>query len=152
MATWNVNRDGPNWLMNAAGQVIGYRDKLGREYEIPQIAGASGDAEGFTEPAHRILTEVSPVVQSAATGLIFTGAGLYGGVKFRAITGTVILTLYDALSAVGVPIDTITNASLTGGNGTGYYDWSGNKLRPLTTGLWGVLSGGGTFTADVLVS
>lgn len=97
------------------------------------------------------LSEVAPVVSITATGTAHTGTGLYGGVKFRAISGTVTITLYDALSATGTPIHTITAAALDGGNGTGYYEWAGNKLLPLATGLHAVLSGGGTFTADVLV-
>lgn len=49
MAKWNVNRSGPNWLMDSLGRLIGYRDKVGGEHLIPQTTGAWGDAEGKAE-------------------------------------------------------------------------------------------------------
>ena len=46
MAKWNVNRSGPNWLMDSLGRLIGYQDKVGGEHLIPQTTGSWGDAEG----------------------------------------------------------------------------------------------------------
>lgn len=60
MAKWNVNRNGPNWLMDAIGRIYGYRDKRGGEYAIPQIAGNWDDAEGSgpSDTSLRILSGV----------------------------------------------------------------------------------------------
>lgn len=97
-------------------------------------------------------SELAPgIVTLSAAGAVRNGAGEFAGFKVRALTGTVNVVLYDALSATGTPIDTRNAISLTGGDGAGYYAWAGNKVRPLTTGLFLVVSGGGTFTIDFLV-
>lgn len=44
---WKVERTGPDWLMNARGQLIGYRDKMGVEHLIPQT---QAQAEGNQGP------------------------------------------------------------------------------------------------------
>ena len=61
MATWNINRNGPNWLMNGDGKVIGYRDSLGGEHKIPQVAGVWGDAEAASGPSTAVTATTNPL-------------------------------------------------------------------------------------------
>jgi hypothetical protein len=100
------------------------------------------------------LSEVSPVQVATATGTAFTGAGNYRGVKVRAIVGgPQTITIYDALSATGTPIDVIVVNSL----GTWLWDRPSDLLpgvggrRPITTGIHVVISGGTSRTIDVMV-
>lgn len=57
MAKWNINRNGPQWLMDGIGRVLGYRDDRGGEYKIPQVSGAWGDAEALSSPAAGVTTD-----------------------------------------------------------------------------------------------
>ncbi|MBX3634010.1 MAG: hypothetical protein KF683_01205 [Rubrivivax sp.] len=134
------------------------------DWEPPLEPAASPfDARLFRMPGGKILSllpdgsvaalyEPWPVATLTATGSAANAACEYGGVKVRAVSSTVNLVLYDALSATGTPIDTISGLSLTGGpNGDGYYPWSSlGGARINGTGLWVVFSGGGTATVDVL--
>jgi hypothetical protein len=100
------------------------------------------------------LSEVSPVAALTATGTAQTGAGTYRGIKVRAIVGgPQTITVYDALSATGTPIDTIVVNAL----GTWLWDRPSDVLpgvggrRPVATGVHVVISGGTSRTVDVMV-
>ncbi len=70
MATWNINRNGPNWLMDGDGKLIGYRDSSGGEHKIPQVAGVWGDAEAASGPSTAVTATTDPL-----TGGISLSAG-----------------------------------------------------------------------------
>lgn len=117
---------------------------------------ADGVLTGLAGPTGAILalSEVSDVVNISATGIAFTGACEFGGFVVRSQTGgTADITIYDALSATGTAIMTVSNVVV------GAYLWAGdwatagvgtNLRRANTTGCWVVISG--TANIDVLVS
>jgi len=161
MAKWNVTRTGPNWLMNVNGQVIGYKDNVGGEFQIPQISGSWGNAELISAPAGGVktavdasgnvtglvgpsseiiaLSEVTPYVNRTTTGTAFTGACEYAGYVCTVAAGNI--TVYDNTSAAGTVIVPAT-ALVVGafpifGAGT-------NGKMALVTGCHVVLSGAAT--------
>lgn len=100
------------------------------------------------------LSEVAPVSSLTATGTAQTGAGFYRGIKVRAIDGgPQTITVYDATSATGTPIDVIVVNAL----GTWLWDRPSDVLpgiggrRPVSTGVHVVISGGTSRTIDVMV-
>jgi hypothetical protein len=117
----------------------------------------SGNITGFVRPdgSQQALyaPEVSPVVTQAATATAHTGACEFRGIKLRAVSGTVNLTVYDNTSATGTPIHTIAGGAVSGGpDGNGYYPVAvGFAARLNTLGVHVVLSGGGTATWDCYV-
>ncbi len=116
---------------------------------IPNGVSAATGGNLVVNGAVVALSEVSPVVTLTATGLGFTGACEYGGLNVRAVSGTVNIAVYDNTSATGTPIHT-ENAVTLGGK-----PWMGagtTARRANTTGLWLVITGGGTVTVDALVN
>jgi hypothetical protein len=73
VAKWNINRSGPQWLMDAIGRVVGYRDARGGEYIISQSTGAWGDAEALDAPTG--ATSVTPTNKSTAFTIATTDDG-----------------------------------------------------------------------------
>ena len=140
------------WIANADGAVVGVRPARS---ERAEAQWARLDSEGRlldTDNGVLALSEAVAVVELTATGTALTGAGEFRGVKVRAVSGTVNLTIYDATSATGTPIDTLTAISLTGGDDSrGSYLWSAGARRLLSTGCHVVFSGGGTATVDIQV-
>ena len=70
VAKWNINRSGPQWLMDAIGRVIGYRDARGGEYLMAQSTGIWGDAEAFENVGSN-----TPVDKAASFSLAATDDG-----------------------------------------------------------------------------
>lgn len=92
------------------------------------------------------LSEVSPVTPLTATGSAYAlGACLYRGFRVLSVTGDVSITVYDALSATGVPIHSEAGVAVGG------YLWSAGARRPNTNGVWVVLSGTGSAAIEVEV-
>jgi hypothetical protein len=123
---------------------------------IARLNAVGGGAYALALPSGGVLalSEVSPVETLTATGTAQTGAGFYRGVKVRAIDGgPQTITVYDATSATGTPIDTIVVNAL----GTWLWDRPSDVLpgvggrRPVTTGVHVVISGGTSRTVDVMV-
>lgn len=117
---------------------------------------SNGDTHSLALPTGGIaaLSELTSVVTLTATGLTFTGPCEYTGIKVRAyVGGPQTITVYDALSAVGTPIDTI------GVNGLGTWLWDRRdddstgpgSRRQCSTGCHVVISGGTSRTIDVMV-
>ena len=61
MGKWKVNRNGPNWLMDGDGKVLGYRDLRGGEHRIPQTSGAWGDGDEMVNSGGAVTAAVNPL-------------------------------------------------------------------------------------------
>lgn len=62
MGKWNVNRNGPNWLMDRDGKVVGYRDTRGGEYLLSQTSGVWGASDGL----NNVVAGSPPIPVSAS--------------------------------------------------------------------------------------
>lgn len=59
MGKWKVDRNGPNWLMDSIGRLIGYRDTRGGEHLIAQSDQLWGAADGLEDPARLTTSHVA---------------------------------------------------------------------------------------------
>jgi hypothetical protein len=50
MPTWREQRDGPRWLMDKDGRVIGVRDNRGNDWHIPMVQSNKDATEATNEP------------------------------------------------------------------------------------------------------
>ncbi len=90
-------------------------------------------------------------VQRSTTGLVYDGVCEYRGFKVLSSSGTVDVTVYDATSAAGTPIQTLTSVTTTGGNDdAGSYLWASGVFRENLTGVYVVISG--TCVIDFMVN
>jgi hypothetical protein len=103
MPFWNVDRNGPQWLMDAAQRIIGYKDARGRQYQIGQQPVAS--LEVVQDPQLQVL-----------------GAGGGGG-SWGTITGD-IRTQADLQNSLPDPLAGLTSTQIlaSGANVIAYFN------------------------------
>lgn len=135
----------------------GLASQISDEDRVPVIDMTTGQ-EGTVTIAEfmgtYVLSEVQEFVTLSATGSAAIGACEFGGFVVRSQSGgTADITIYDALSATGTPIMTVSNVV------NGVYFWLGDHAtagvgragrRLNATGCWVVISG--TATLDVMVA
>lgn len=131
-------------LLNLPGLAASVSD----DDRVPIVNMASGQEGTVTVEelmGGYVLFELTDPVSITATDLVRPGASEYCGFHVRAAVGfPQTVTVYDALSATGTPIHTVSVTAL------GYYPWSGNKVRPCTTGVYATITGGTSRTAEFL--
>lgn len=146
---------------NADGLTVGYGKHSPKTDAGPTSDAVNWHTDGSEYNLMRpdgsviALSEAVAVVALTATGTAFSGACEYRGFVVRAISGTPqTITVYDATSATGTPIMTVSVTDL------GTYYWDGDHAtagngsgarRVCGTGCHVVISGGTSRTIDVMV-
>ena len=157
MATWNINRNGPNWLMNGDGKVIGYRDSLGGEHKIPQVAGVWGDAEAASGPSTAVTATTNPL--TGGIGLSAGGVQVGGTASPYAFTSRALTDSDNGQTRVCASAQVATvNTGLPNGFGCAFkgaisFDGTATVTDVRTTGAtnpWCGLVNTGTNNYDVV--
>lgn len=114
MPKWNVQNTGPQWLMDADGRMVGYKDRRGREYTVLQGLGQSGDSESRADPDTSLVSRAGNLATLTAPGLL---SGVTYDSSNRAVQWTIDGVTYSAnysIAAINVAGSdgTITNISV----------------------------------------